>query len=45
MYQRMKRTRGGLVLCLYYKNTFEERNVSRLLQDIKKRYPWSSVIE
>jgi ERCC4-related helicase len=45
MYQRMKRTRGGLVLCLYYKNTFEEKKVSRLLQDIKKRYPWSSVIE
>ncbi len=45
MYQRMKRTRGGLVLCLYYKNTFEERKVSRLLRDISKRYPWSSVIE
>jgi len=45
MYQRMKRTRGGLVLCLYYKNTFEEKKVNRLLQDIKKRYPWSSVIE
>jgi ERCC4-related helicase len=45
MYQRMKRTRGGLVLCLYYQNTFEERKVSRLLRDISKRYPWSSIIE
>jgi ERCC4-related helicase len=45
MYQRMKRTRGGLVLCLYYQDTFEERKISRLLRDISSRYPWSSIIE
>ncbi|MHA2247779.1 MAG: helicase-related protein [Candidatus Hodarchaeales archaeon] len=45
MYQRFKRTRGGLVLCLCYKETFEERKVDRLLQEIRKRYPWSSIIE
>ncbi|MHA2226543.1 MAG: helicase-related protein [Candidatus Hodarchaeales archaeon] len=44
MYQRMKRTRGGLVLCLYYEKTFEERKVIRLLQEISERYPWSSII-
>jgi ERCC4-related helicase len=45
MYQRFKRTRGGLVLCLCYRNTFEERKVNRLLQEISQRYPWSSIIE
>ncbi|MFX0015660.1 MAG: helicase-related protein [Promethearchaeota archaeon] len=45
MYQRFKRTRGGLVLCLSYQETFEERKVARLLQEISKRYPWSSIIE
>ena len=45
MYQRFKRTRGGLVLCLAYRETFEDRKVSRLLQEISERYPWSSIIE
>ncbi len=45
MYQRMKRTRGGSVICLYYQDTFEERKVSRILRDISLRYPWSSIIE
>lgn len=45
MYQRFKRTRGGLVLCLCYRETFEERKVGRLLQEISIRYPWSSIIE
>ncbi|MFW9853724.1 MAG: helicase-related protein [Candidatus Thorarchaeota archaeon] len=45
MYQRMKRTRGGRVLCLCYQDTFEERKVSRLLREITQRYPWSSIIE
>ncbi len=44
MYQRMKRTRGGLVLTLCYKNTFEEKKVDRLLIEISRRYPWSSII-
>lgn len=45
MYQRMKRTRGGQVLCLCYQDTFEERKVSRLLEEIRQRYPWSSIIQ
>ncbi len=44
MYQRMKRTRGGTVLTLCYRETFEEKKVDRLLFEISKRYPWSSVI-
>ncbi|MFX1284287.1 MAG: helicase-related protein [Promethearchaeota archaeon] len=45
MYQRFKRTRGGLVLCLCYGKTFEEQKIGRLFQEIRKRYPWSSIIE
>ncbi len=45
MYQRFKRTRGGLVLCLFYEETFEEQKVNRLLHEISQRYPWSSIIE
>lgn len=45
MYQRMKRTRGGEVICLFYDGTFEERKVKRVLQEISKNYPWSSIIE
>ncbi|MFX0209745.1 MAG: helicase-related protein, partial [Candidatus Hodarchaeota archaeon] len=45
MYQRMKRTRGGLVLCLYYTGTFEERKVDRVLKEISTRYPWSSIVD
>jgi len=45
MYQRMKRTRGGEVFCLFYEGTFEERKVKRILQEIAKNYPWSSIIE
>jgi ERCC4-related helicase len=44
MYQRMKRTRGGTVLCLCYQGTFEEKKVNRLFTEIAKRYPWSSII-
>jgi ERCC4-related helicase len=45
MYQRMKRTRGGKVLCLCYQDTFEEQKVDRLLSQIEKKYPWSSIID
>ncbi len=45
MYQRMKRTRGGTVLTLCYQDTFEEKKVNRLLSEIAKRYPWSSIIK
>ncbi len=44
MYQKMKRTRGGLVILLAYSGTSEEMKVNRLLQRILERYPWSTAI-
>ncbi|TFG96936.1 hypothetical protein E4H12_09900 [Candidatus Thorarchaeota archaeon] len=44
MYQKFKRTRGGLVILLAYSGTSEERKVDRLLSTILKRYPWSTAI-
>jgi superfamily II DNA or RNA helicase len=44
MYQKFKRTRGGLVILLVYAGTSEERKVSRLMDTILKRYPWSTAI-
>jgi superfamily II DNA or RNA helicase len=44
MYQKFKRTRGGLVLLLTYSGTSEELKVNRLLNRILERYPWSSAI-
>jgi ERCC4-related helicase len=41
MYQRFKRTRGGEVICMYYKNTSEEEKVNRLYKNIQEKYPWS----
>lgn len=42
MYQKFKRTRGGLVLLLAYQGTSEVRKVQALLDSILERYPWSS---
>jgi len=44
MYQKFKRTRGGLVILLVYSGTSEERKVERLMDTILKRYPWSTAI-
>lgn len=44
MYQKFKRTRGGLVLLLAYAETSEERKVRRLMKSILERYPWSTAI-
>ncbi len=44
MYQKLKRTRGGLVLLLAYADTSEERKVERLVESILKKYPWSTVV-
>lgn len=44
MYQKFKRTRGGLVVLLAYSGTSEERKVDRLMNTILKRYPWSTAI-
>jgi superfamily II DNA or RNA helicase len=44
MYQKFKRTRGGLVLLLAYAETSEERKVRRLMQSILERYPWSIAV-
>jgi len=46
MYQKFKRTRGGLVVLLAYSGTSEERKIKRLMDRILSRYPWSiAVIE
>ena len=44
MYQKFKRTRGGLVILLAYSGTSEERKVSRLITRILDRYPWSTAV-
>lgn len=44
MYQKFKRTRGGLVMLLVYAGTSEELKVRRLMNNILKRYPWSTAI-
>ena len=44
MYQKFKRTRGGLVFLLTYAGTSEELKVNRLLNRILERYPWSTAL-
>ena len=44
MYQKVKRTRGGLVVLLAYSGTSEEYKVNRLMQRILERYPWSTAV-
>lgn len=44
MYQKMKRTRGGLVILLTYSGTSEELKVNRLMNRILERYPWSTAV-
>ncbi len=44
MYQKFKRTRGGLVVLLVYSGTSEERKVRRLMDRILDRYPWSTSV-
>jgi superfamily II DNA or RNA helicase len=44
MYQKMKRTRGGLVVLLTYSGTSEEMKARRLMNRILERYPWSTVL-
>ncbi len=42
IYQKMKRSRGGQVIFLAYDETSEEEKVSRLIDNIMQRYPWST---
>ncbi|MHA1935434.1 MAG: DEAD/DEAH box helicase [Candidatus Thorarchaeota archaeon] len=44
MYQKFKRTRGGLVVLLAYAGTSEEIKVTYLLKRILERYPWSTAL-
>jgi superfamily II DNA or RNA helicase len=44
MYQKFKRTRGGLVVLLAYEGTSEEHKVKRLMQRVLDRYPWSTAV-
>ena len=44
MYQKFKRTRGGVVILLAYQGTSEERKVRRLMKTVLEKYPWSTAI-
>jgi superfamily II DNA or RNA helicase len=44
MYQKFKRTRGGLVILLAYSGTSEVLKVERLMNRILERYPWSTAV-
>jgi ERCC4-related helicase len=44
MYQKFKRTRGGLVFLLAYSGTSEEQKVMKLMDRILTRYPWSTAV-
>ncbi|MHA2205445.1 MAG: helicase-related protein [Candidatus Thorarchaeota archaeon] len=44
MYQKFKRTRGGLVVLLAYAGTSEEIKVTYLMKRILERYPWSTAM-
>ena len=44
MYQKFKRTRGGLVILLAYAGTSEELKIERLIARILDRYPWSTAV-
>lgn len=45
MYQRIKRIRGGNVYFLFFKDTYEEKKIRRLINNIMKKYPWSVVVK
>ncbi len=42
IYQKMKRSRGGRVFFLMYADTSEVLKLRRLLDNIMRRYPWST---
>ncbi|RLI61221.1 MAG: hypothetical protein DRO93_04950 [Candidatus Thorarchaeota archaeon] len=44
MYQKFKRTRGGVVILLAYQGTSEERKVRRLMKTVLEKYPWSTAV-
>ena len=45
VYQRLKRIRKGKIVVLCYEDTSEEKKVSRLLENMARRYPWSIKLE
>ena len=44
VYQKMKRSRGGKVILLFYEGTSEEKKVKRVVSEIAVRYPWSLIV-
>lgn len=42
VYQKLKRSRGGIVRVLYYQDTREEKKVASVMGKIDERYSWSS---
>ena len=43
VYQKMKRSRGGKVILLYYEDTAEKQKVRNVVDNIVMRYPWSLI--
>ena len=43
VYQKMKRSRGGKVILLYYEDTAEKQKVRNVVDNIAVRYPWSII--
>jgi len=44
VYQKMKRSRGGKVILLFYDNTSEKKKVKNVVSEIAVRYPWSLIM-
>jgi len=44
VYQKMKRSRGGKVIILFYEGTAERNKVKRVVNDIIVKYPWSTIL-
>ena len=44
VYQKLKRSRGGECRILYYEGTKEEKKVKSVLNQIQKKYYWSTKI-
>jgi superfamily II DNA/RNA helicase len=42
VYQKLKRSRGGIVRVLFYQDTPEVRKVSSVMGKINEKYNWSS---
>jgi len=45
VYQKLKRSRGGICRILFYNETREQQKVNSVLQKIEEKYSWSTEIK